>query len=121
MHSAAGSGRGCARARTYATASGLVEVTAVEPIAAESISAGEARRAGAGTCELAEQQGRELHAFKRDVRKRKELGLDESLERGYRVSPRTHGARPHPRIAGLSTHRAPRGHFDTCRRSVEDR
>jgi len=38
--------------------------------------------------ELAEQQGRELHAFKRDVRKLKELGLTESLERGYRLSPR---------------------------------
>ena len=33
------------------TAIGLVEVTAVEPIAAESISAGEARRAGAGSRE----------------------------------------------------------------------
>ncbi len=148
------------------TAIGLVEVTAVEPIAAESISVGEARRAGAGTCEelvarldkknpdqpiyriglrfagadprvalrenaaltddelaqitqrldrldrargtpwtratlaliaaqpetkaaeLAEQTGRELLAFKRDVRKLKELGLTESLERGYRLSPR---------------------------------
>ncbi len=38
--------------------------------------------------ELAEQTQRELHAFKRDVRKLKELGLTESLERGYRVSPR---------------------------------
>ncbi|MDP1849285.1 MAG: hypothetical protein Q8K79_15955 [Solirubrobacteraceae bacterium] len=148
------------------TAIGLVEVTAVEPVAAESISAGEARRAGAGTCEeliarldrknpdqpiyriglrfagadprvalrenadltvdeinqiiqrldrldrargepwtratlelierqpetkaaeLAEQTQRETAAFKRDVRKLKELGLTESLERGYRISPR---------------------------------
>jgi hypothetical protein len=38
--------------------------------------------------ELAEQTQRELHAFKRDVRKLKELGLTESLERGYRLSPR---------------------------------
>jgi len=38
--------------------------------------------------ELAEHTGRELHAFKRDVRKLKELGLTESLERGYRLSPR---------------------------------
>ena len=148
------------------TAIGLVEVTAVDAIAAESISPGEARRAGAGTpeeliarldkrnadqpiyriglrfagadprvalrenaelsedelrqittrldrldnargepwtralltlidqqpetkaAELAEQTQRELAAFKRDVRKLKELGLTESLERGYRVSPR---------------------------------
>jgi len=38
--------------------------------------------------ELAEHTGRELLAFKRDVRKLKELGLTESLERGYRLSPR---------------------------------
>lgn len=38
--------------------------------------------------ELAEQTQRELHAFKRDVRRLKELGLTESLERGYRLSPR---------------------------------
>ena len=39
--------------------------------------------------ELAEQAGgRPLHAFKRDVRTLKELGLTESLERGYRLSPR---------------------------------
>jgi DNA-binding transcriptional ArsR family regulator len=38
--------------------------------------------------ELAEHAGRELPAFKRDVRKLKELGLTESLERGYRLSPR---------------------------------
>jgi hypothetical protein len=148
------------------TAIGLVEVTAVEPVAVEQIGAGDARRAGAGTCEeliarldkrnadqpiyriglrfagadprvalrekadlsadelaqvtrrldrldrardspwtqamltlierhpetkaaeLAEQTHRELHAFKRDVRKLKELGLTESLKRGYRLSPR---------------------------------
>ncbi len=38
--------------------------------------------------ELAAQTGRELQHFKRDVRKLKELGLTESLERGYRISPR---------------------------------
>ena len=145
---------------------GLVEVTAVEPIAVEKISAGDARRAGAGTCDeliarldkrnadqpiyriglrfagadprvalrenadltdddleeitrrldrldrardepwtrallglierhpetkaaqLAERADRDTVAFKRDVRKLKELGLTESLERGYRISPR---------------------------------
>jgi hypothetical protein len=38
--------------------------------------------------ELAEEVGRELLAFKRDVRKLKELGLTESLDVGYRLSPR---------------------------------
>jgi hypothetical protein len=38
--------------------------------------------------ELAESVGRERLPFKRDVRKLKELGLTESLERGYRLSPR---------------------------------
>jgi hypothetical protein len=38
--------------------------------------------------ELAEMVGREKPPFKRDVRKLKELGLTESLERGYRLSPR---------------------------------
>ena len=42
--------------------------------------------------EPAAQQDRELHAFKRDVRKLKELGLTESLERGYRLSPRGRAA-----------------------------
>ena len=147
------------------TAIGLVEVTAVEPVALESIADDEARRAGATSrdellarleknaerpvyrvglrfagpdprvalrenadlsdeelaqvtarldrldrardapwtramltliqrapetkaAELAAQEGRELLPFKRDVRKLKELGLTESLERGYRLSPR---------------------------------
>ena len=30
----------------------------------------------------------DLHTFKRDVRRLKELGLTESLEVGYRLSPR---------------------------------
>ena len=38
--------------------------------------------------ELAASLGREKLPFKRDVRKLKELGLTESLERGYRLSPR---------------------------------
>jgi hypothetical protein len=37
---------------------------------------------------LAASVGRETQPFKRDVRKLKELGLTESLERGYRLSPR---------------------------------
>ncbi|GAA4676632.1 hypothetical protein GCM10023215_06240 [Pseudonocardia yuanmonensis] len=38
--------------------------------------------------DLAARLGRETAAFKRDVRKLKELGLTESLEVGYRLSPR---------------------------------
>lgn len=38
--------------------------------------------------ELAHELGRETLAFKRDVRKLKELGLTESLATGYRLSPR---------------------------------
>lgn len=38
--------------------------------------------------ELAEECGRETQPFKTDVRKLKELGLTESLEVGYRISPR---------------------------------
>ena len=38
--------------------------------------------------ELAERAGRDTAAFKRDVRALKELGLTESLEVGYRLSPR---------------------------------
>jgi hypothetical protein len=38
--------------------------------------------------QLAKQIGQETPAFKRDVRKLKELGLTESLEVGYRLSPR---------------------------------
>jgi hypothetical protein len=49
--------------------------------------------------------GRERHPFKTDVRKHKELGLTESLEVGYRLSPRGRallarlGDRPH-RVPG---------------------
>jgi hypothetical protein len=38
--------------------------------------------------DLAAELGRETAPFKADVRKLKELGLTESLERGYRLSPR---------------------------------
>jgi hypothetical protein len=38
--------------------------------------------------DLAASVGREKHPFKLDVRKLKELGLTESLEVGYRLSPR---------------------------------
>jgi hypothetical protein len=40
--------------------------------------------------DLAPELGRETLAFKRDVRKLKELGLTESLEVGYQLSPRGH-------------------------------
>ena len=40
--------------------------------------------------DLAPQLGRERLPFKLDVRKLKELGLTESLPRGYRLSPRGH-------------------------------
>jgi hypothetical protein len=43
-----------------------------------------ATRAG----DLAEAMGRDTTSFKRDVRKLKEMGLTESLEVGYRLSPR---------------------------------
>ena len=38
--------------------------------------------------ELAHELQRDTRAFKRDVRKLKELGLTESLDTGYRLSPR---------------------------------
>ena len=46
------------------------------------------RRPEVRAAELAADVGRETQPFKRDVRKLKELGLTESLERGYRLSPR---------------------------------
>ena len=48
------------------------------------IAANPARRAP----DLAELRGLETVVFKRDVRKLKELGLTESLDIGYRISPR---------------------------------
>lgn len=47
-----------------------------------------AERPGTVSTDLAEQLGRERFAFKKDVRKLKELGLTESLDVGYRISPR---------------------------------
>jgi hypothetical protein len=47
--------------------------------------------------DLAASFGRETAPFKRDVRKLKELGLTESLERGYRVSPRGRAVLAHTR------------------------
>lgn len=47
-----------------------------------------AKSPGKRAPDLAAAFGRETLAFKRDVRKLKELGLTESLEVGYRLSPR---------------------------------
>ena len=47
-----------------------------------------AHRPGTRAPDLAAQLGRETAPFKADVRKLKELGLTESLEVGYRLSPR---------------------------------
>ena len=47
-----------------------------------------AENPGVRAPDLAERFGRETPPFKRDVRKLKELGLTESLEVGYRLSPR---------------------------------
>ncbi len=53
---------------------------------------------GTRAADLAEAAGRDLIPFKRDVRKLKELGLTESLEVGYRLSPR--GRAIVPRLVG---------------------
>ena len=57
--------------------------------------------------DLAAELGRETAPFKADVRKLKELGLTESLERGYRLSPRGRayllGRAPTGRDRGAST------------------
>lgn len=47
-----------------------------------------AENPGVRAPDLAARVGRETTPFKRDVRKLKELGLTESLEVGYRLSPR---------------------------------
>ncbi len=47
-----------------------------------------AARPGVRAGDLAAAAGRETLPFKRDVRRLKELGLTESLEVGYRLSPR---------------------------------
>lgn len=89
-----------------AAAVGLVEVTSVEETTADVVSATDARRCGCSSldglvafldqhpkrpvfrADLALELGLETLAFERDVRKLKELGLTESLEIGYRLSPR---------------------------------
>ncbi|HEY8526508.1 MAG TPA: hypothetical protein VIL48_16155 [Acidimicrobiales bacterium] len=59
-----------------------------------------AARPAVRAADLAASLGRDTPSFKRDVRKLKELGLTESLEVGYRLSPRGEavlarlGARP---------------------------
>jgi hypothetical protein len=47
-----------------------------------------AARPGVRAADLAESLGRDTQPFKTDVRKLKRLGLTESLEVGYRLSPR---------------------------------
>ena len=47
-----------------------------------------AAKPGVRAAELAASLGRELRPFKAGVRRLKELGLTESLEVGYRLSPR---------------------------------
>jgi hypothetical protein len=46
------------------------------------------RLPGVVSTELAAEVGQERHAYKLRVRRLKALGLTESLERGYRLSPR---------------------------------
>ncbi|WP_218577411.1 hypothetical protein [Phytohabitans rumicis] len=45
---------------------------------------------GVRAADLAASLGRDTPTFKADVRKLKALGLTESLEVGYRLSPRGH-------------------------------
>jgi hypothetical protein len=47
-----------------------------------------ADRPGTRAADLAAELGREKLPFKAEVRKLKELGLTESLQVGYRLSPR---------------------------------
>jgi hypothetical protein len=54
-----------------------------------------ADRPGVRAADLAAAEGREKLPFKADVRKLKELGLTESLEIGYRLSPRGRAILPH--------------------------
>ena len=54
------------------------------------------RRPATRAPDLAAELGRETAPFKADVRKLKELGLTESLERGYRLSPRGRAYRRRP-------------------------
>lgn len=54
------------------------------------------RRPGIRAADLARELGVETVVLKRDVRKLKELGLTESLETGYRLSPRGRAFRRTP-------------------------
>jgi hypothetical protein len=78
------------------------------------------RRPATLAADLAAQLGRERRPFKADVRRLKDLGLTESLERGYRLSPRGKALlafnaaarpphQPHraPRAAGARRRRPP--------------
>ena len=62
--------------------------------------------------DLAAELGRDTPSFKRDVRKLKELGLTESLDIGYRLSPRgeavVDGGRPRHRPAPPAGTRLPK-------------
>ena len=61
-----------------------------------------ARRPEVRAEELAAELGREKLPFKRDVRKLKELGLTESLNPGYRLSPRGKTVLKHVKKGGPS-------------------
>jgi len=54
-----------------------------------------AQQPGVRAADLAVAEGREKLPFKADIRKLKELGLTESLEVGYRLSPRGRALLPH--------------------------
>jgi zona occludens toxin (predicted ATPase) len=57
---------------------------------------------GRRAAEVAALVGRDIAAFKPDVRKLKALGLTESLEVGYRLTPRGHAV-----VAALTAEEAP--------------
>ncbi len=75
---------------TMRTAVGVLEVLGVEVVDAATLTPDDARRAGCASvaATLAESIGRDRDSFKLDVRKLKNLGLTESLQTGYRISPR---------------------------------
>lgn len=65
----------------------LARFDAREPWTAQTLSL-IARRPRVVASELAAELGRETAPFKTDVRKLKQLGLTQSFERGYEISPR---------------------------------
>ncbi len=67
------------------------------------------RRPAVRAGDLADELGRERLAFKADVRKLKALGLTESLEVGYRVSPRGRAWLDHVRSNGAASLSGGRG------------